>query len=140
MSRQVPVSVVMSRSVYTLDVASKLSAVRRALIANDFHHMPIVDGDVLVGMVSWRDLVRAYREASRSGEGTTLGVDDVLDRSASVEDVMTRDLVTVRDDDSLDRAIDRIADDHIHSVLVLDAEEELVGIITDKNIIEYLAN
>ena len=51
---------------------------------------------------------------------------------------MTRELVTVRDDDPLTRAIDLIADGHIHSVLVLDADESLVGIVTDKNIVEYL--
>jgi CBS domain-containing protein len=53
---------------------------------------------------------------------------------------MTRELVTVRDDDPLDRAIDEIADAHIHSVLVLDGDERLVGILTDKNIVEFLAS
>ena len=138
MPRKTLVETVMTHKVHTLDVAAKLSDVRHALIANEFHHMPIVDGERLVGMVSWRDLVRAYRSARNASESSD--IDAALDQSTSIEEVMTRELVTVRDDDPLDRAIDEIADAHIHSVLVLDGEERLVGILTDKNIVEFLAS
>ena len=138
MPRKTLVETVMTHKVHTLDVAAKLSDVRHALIANEFHHMPIVDGERLVGMVSWRDLVRAYRSARNASESSD--IDAALDQSTSIEEVMTRELVTVRDDDPLDRAIDEIADAHIHSVLVLDGDERLVGILTDKNIVEFLAS
>lgn len=140
MTRKTPVSVVMTRHVHTLDVSSKLSVVRHALISAEFHHMPIVDGGFLVGIVSWRDLVRAYRKAMGPEESDPVTIDEVLDQSESIEQVMTKELVTLREDDPLDRAIDLIADGHIHSVLVLDDEERLVGIVTDKNIVEYLAS
>ena len=130
----------MTHKVHTLDVTQKLSSVRHALIANEFHHMPIMDGERLVGIVSWRDLVRAYRSDRDENASDALDIDGSLDRNSTVADIMTTDLVTVRDDDPLDRAIDEIADAHIHSVLVLDSDERLVGILTDKNIIEFLAS
>jgi CBS domain-containing protein len=136
----VPISTIMTRSVQTLDVNSKLSEVRRALITHEFHHMPIVDGDRIVGMISWRDLARAYRTAHNVDASDPFGIDDVLDRSSRIEEAMTRELVTVHDDDSIDRAIDLIADAHLHSVLVIDSEERLVGIVTDKDIVEYLSS
>jgi CBS domain-containing protein len=134
------ISTIMTSNVHTLDVNSKLSELRRALIANGFHHMPIVDGNRLVGMISWRDLVRAYRNARIGDVSDPFGIDDVLDRSSRIEEAMTRELVTVRDDDSIDHAVDLIADAHVHSVLVLDSEERLVGIVTDKDIVAYLAS
>lgn len=140
MPRKTLVSTVMTHKVHTLDVTQKLSDVRHALIANEFHHMPIMDGGRLVGIVSWRDLVRAYRSDRDEGASEALDIDGALDRNSTVADIMTTDLVTVRDDDPLDRAIDEIADAHIHSVLVLDSDERLVGILTDKNIIEFLAS
>lgn len=140
MSPRTPVSAVMTRSVRTLDVNAKFSEVRRALVANEFHHMPIVDGDALVGILSWRDLVRAYRTARRgAATGDPFALDDLLDRTTSIEQVMSKDLVTLREDEPLERAIDLIADGHIHSVLVLDDDDKLVGIVTDKDIIAYLA-
>jgi CBS domain-containing protein len=139
MAQTVPVSFVMTRDVHTVDVSSKLSVVRHALIAAGFHHMPIVDGDRVVGIVSWRDLVRAYRAVRGAETSDPIAVDEVLDERTSIADVMTRKLVSVRDDDPLDRAIDVIADGELHSVLVLDEDDRLVGIVTDKNLIEYLA-
>ena len=138
MTLTAPISTIMTRGVHTLDVSAKLSEVRRALITNDFHHMPIVDGKRLVGMISWRDLVRAYRNAHNTDAPDPFGIDDALDESSRIEDAMTRELVTVRDDDSIDRAIDLIADAHVHSVLVLDSESRLAGIVTDKDIVDYL--
>jgi CBS domain-containing protein len=139
MIRQTPISFVMTRDVHTVELSSKLSTVRHALIAAGFHHMPIMDGNRLVGMVSWRDLVHAYRAARGPAESDPIAIDDLLDQSTSIGEVMTRELVTVHADDPLDLAIDLISDGQIHSVLVLDAEKQLVGIVTDKNIIEYLA-
>jgi CBS domain-containing protein len=134
-----PVSTIMTRSVRTLDVSAKLSEVRRALITHEFHHMPIVEAGKLVGMVSWRDLVRAYRGARDADASDPFHIDEVLDKSARIAESMTRNLVTVRDDDPIDRAVDLIADAHVHSVLVLDSDEQLVGIVTDKDIVQYLS-
>jgi CBS domain-containing protein len=138
MPRKTLVSEIMTRDVHTLEVTSKLSVVRHALVANEFHHMPVVDDGRLVGVLSWRDIVRAFRGARGDGEVSTFEIDDLLDQYISIEELMTKELVTVRDDDVLDRAIDKIADGHIHSVLVLDGDERLVGIVTDKNIMEFL--
>ncbi len=140
MPRRTPVSVAMTRHVRTLDLDSKPSEIRRTLIANEFHHMPIVDGNRLVGIVSWRDLVRAYRSAQAADEEDLRTTDQVLDQNVTVAELMTRELITLRADDPLDRAIDLIADASVHSVLILDDDKTLVGIVTDKNIVEYLSS
>lgn len=137
MPQKTPVSTLMATSPRTVEVDAKLSDVRRALIANDFHHMPIVDDGQLVGMISWRDLVRAYR-ASRHDDA--MPVEQLLDESNSVRELMSTDLVTLPPDANISRAIDLIADGHIHSVLVVDENEQLVGIVTDKNLVEFLTS
>jgi acetoin utilization protein AcuB len=137
MPRKTPVSVLMASKLRTIDVDAKLSDVRRALIANDFHHMPIVEAGQLVGMISWRDLVRAYR-ASRRDEG--MSIEQLLDDASSIRELMSTELVTLPPDASVERAIDLIAKGQIHSVLIVDANEQLVGIVTDKNLVEYLAS
>lgn len=137
MPRHTPVSTLMTRAVRTLDVGAKLSEARRALVAGDFHHLPVDDGERLVGIVSWRDLVRVYRDAARE-PGETF--DDVLDRSATLEAVMSRELVTLREDEPVERAIDRIADGSVHSVLVVDADDHLAGIVTDEDLVAYLSS
>jgi len=46
--------------------------------------------------------------------------------------------VTVQAGDSVEQAIERIADGTIHSVLVLDEGRRLVGIVTDTDLLDYL--
>jgi CBS domain-containing protein len=137
MSRKTPISELMTTHIHTLEVGAKLSEVRRMLTEQRVHHLPIVDKGVLVGMVSSRDLVGILRRAKTvPGES----IDQTLDRSSTVAKVMSSQLVTVRSDESVEQAIERIADGSVHSVLVLDAGRRLVGIVTDTDLLDYLCD
>jgi CBS domain-containing protein len=135
MSRTTPISHLMTSRVRSLGIDAKLSEVRQLLKRENFHHVPIVDGERLVGIVSSRDLIRVLRDAEPDA---SLGVDEQLDLSSTVGRVMSRDLVTVLADESVELAIDLIADGRIHSVLVVDESERLVGIVTDADLLDYL--
>lgn len=135
MPKKTPVSQVMTSHVRTVDIDAPLSDVRRVLSEGGFHHVPVVDDGVLVGMVSTSDLLRVYRAGAAT---TPEEIDDLLDRSATLADTMSTELVTLRADDPVERAIDRIADGALHSVLVLDAERRLVGIVTDTDLLDFL--
>jgi CBS domain-containing protein len=137
MSRKTPISELMTTPVRTLGVDARLSEVRRALTQEDIHHLPIVEDGILVGMISSRDLVRILREAK---PGAAESVDEILDRSSSVAKLMSSELVTARANDSVDRAIELIAEGSIHSVLVLDASRHVVGIVTDTDLLDYLCS
>lgn len=137
MTRSTPISELMTSPVRTVNRDAKLSEVRRALTRARVHHLPVVDGHRLVGIVSSRDLLRVHR-ASRSGAAER--ADDLLDRASSVSELMSTDLVTMRSDESVDTAIALIADGTIHSVLVIDREERLVGIVTATDLLDYLCS
>jgi CBS domain-containing protein len=135
MSRKTPISQLMSKHVRTLDVDAKLSEARRVLTQERIHHLPIVERGVVVGLLSSRDLVGILREAKAGGSES---VDAVLDRCSTIRNAMSTPLVTLRPDDPLERAIDLIADGSIHSLLVLDADRRLAGIVTDTDLLDYL--
>jgi len=135
MPKTTPISHLMTSRVHSLGIDAQLSEVRQLLKRESCHHVPIIDGERLAGMVSSRDLVRVLRDAVPVA---SLGVDELLDRSATVSQVMSRDLVTMCDDENVDRAIDLIADGHLHSVLVVDESHRLVGIVTDTDLLDYL--
>jgi CBS domain-containing protein len=135
MSRRATVSELMTKRVRTLGVDAKLSEARRALSEERIHHLPVVEGGKLVGVLSSRDLVRILREAKAGG---AQDVDAILDRTASVREAMTPVLVALRPDDPVERAVDLISDGTIHSLLVLDEQRRLVGIVTDTDLLDYL--
>ncbi len=127
----------MTSPVRTVAVDAKPSEVRSVLTRAGIHHVPVVDGDTLVGIVSSRDLLRVYRAGRSPG---SVGGDDLLDRGPSVGEIMSRELVTLGSHESVDAAVDLIASGRIHSVLVLDREERLVGIVTDTDLLDYLCS
>ncbi len=135
MPRRTRITEIMTRDVVSVDPSVPMSEVRRILASEAFHHLPVLEGETPVGMISSNDLLRVMRkQALVDGEDR----DEALDRATSVEQTMQTDLVTVREDDTVDRAIDLLADGERHSVLVVDREEALVGIVTNIDVLDWL--
>lgn len=82
-------------------------------------HLPVMDRDRLVGVLSERDLrgVRAFLDYARGELGPTVG------------ELCSRDLLVVGPDDPLDEAATAMADRRVGAALVVDGTE-LVGIMT----------
>jgi CBS domain-containing protein len=135
MPRTTPISEIMTTPVRTVSIDANLSEARQVMNEDDIHHVAVVDGDTLMGIITSTDLVRIYRKAG-GGEGKD--VDEVLDRASTVSAAMSTDLVTIRKDDSVERAVDLVADGAIHSVLVVDDRERLVGIVTVLDLLDFL--
>lgn len=129
-----PVSHLMTSHVRTAAVDDDLRTVWKVLLEERCHHVPIVENDRLVGIISTRDLLRVARE--RGFDRIEQGIEGI----EVARDVMSTDLVTVQDDDPVEIAIDRIADGRIHALLVLDAGGALAGIVTDHDLLYYLGS
>ena len=134
MTRSTPISEVMTSSVRTAEVATRVGELHRLLREERCHHLPIADGNRLVGVVSARDLLRFARE--RGIKGSAGWAED----ETTAGTLMSTKLVTVRAHEPIEVAIDCIADGHIHSVLVLDKEDRLVGILTEKDLLAFLGS
>ena len=131
MVRTTPISEIMTTNVRTAAVADKLSDVRHMMVEGKFHHLPIVDGNSLVGILSARDLIRIARTGSKPSGA-------VLDQCSTIAESMRTDLVTMQFDESVERAIDLLSDGAVHSVIVLGRDNRLVGIVTNVDILDYL--
>ncbi len=49
---------VMSSKLVTLDVSDPVSKARRLFESSSIHHLPVVSGDELVGIMTWSDFLR----------------------------------------------------------------------------------
>jgi CBS domain-containing membrane protein len=125
----------MTEDVETVQVGDPMSAVRRLMMKGGFHHVPVLDGLNLVGILSARDLMRL---SFALGEKASEGVDAALDARYALEKVMEKDLVTLRDDEPILTAVNALADGSLHSVLIVNKADSLVGIITNIDLLEYL--
>ncbi len=56
-----PVSAIMSADPVTVDAGDTVAHAIEKMIAGDFHHLPVLDGGALIGMVYSDDIPEEYR-------------------------------------------------------------------------------
>ncbi len=132
--RSVTIREVMTSHVRTAHPDQTLLEVWRMLTDERCHHIPVVDSGRPIGMISTRDLVRVARK--HGSEKLSAG----LYGHETAADVMTRGLETIYADEPVEAAIDRIGVGEFHALVVLDDEEKLAGIVTNHDLLHYLAN
>ncbi len=88
-------------------------------------------------MITRADLVRVVKERFRSqADGTGLNAPDEL----LAEDAMNFGLLTLYPDDPLYDAMDLIARHHVTGLPIVDRGMNLLGIITEKDVLRSLAD
>lgn len=135
MKRNEPIKTIMSSDVTTVNVTQKLSEVRRLMSEQQIHHVPVVSGTKLVGMLSATDMVRLSFSAYGTDERA---VDAMLDHEFSIEKVMQTDLVTIKTSETVRDAARILRAGQFHSLPVVDEEHALAGIVTSTDLIRYL--
>lgn len=93
----------------------------------DLHHVPVVSGKKVVGIVSSKDLLDFFAsDAERAPAEVTL------------EEVMTRDPETVRKDASIREAIRVLAHSTFRCLPVVDADGEVYDVLTTRDLVLFL--
>lgn len=97
--------------------------------SSGIRHLPVVREGKLVGILSDRDvLLRATRE--KSGE--------ISVPHLKVGEVMTKNLVTCDEQDSIETCALRMVENRIHALPVVDAQGMLLGILTSTDLLKLL--
>ncbi len=130
-----PITHIMTTDVITVNTSNKLSEVRRLMADNSIHHMPVVDGQRLTGIISYSDILEL---------SFTESVTDPIQRDAFLDDrctitaLMNSDVVTVSNNATLRDAAKALVGGRIHSVPVVDGKGHLSGMITSTDLIRTL--
>jgi len=138
MDTKINVESIMTRKVATLLEEENLRQVREKLMGHAFNHLPVVDSGKVVGMLSQRDLLRH----------TVAGVDESLvarSREARyleetfVRDVMRTQVLTIGPTQSIKEAAQLMLRHRIGALPVTSADQTLLGIITENDIVRLYA-
>jgi acetoin utilization protein AcuB len=97
-------------------------------------HLPVVQENRLVGVVTWTDLLRAALPPLVSAE---MSRSLSLPQDLKVSDVMTREVITVSPGDTVEEAATLMRRHRIGCLPVLD-REQLVGIVTKSDLFDAL--
>jgi CBS domain-containing protein len=112
---------VMTPDVVTIQPGTSVRDAAKRMIREKKGPLPIVEGDRAVGIVTDRDLVAHVLAEGRDPDST------------KVDDVSSRDLVTISPDRDVNEARQLMTQRQLDRVLVVE-DERLVGIISEADI------
>ncbi|MEN0063869.1 MAG: CBS domain-containing protein [Myxococcota bacterium] len=133
MRRSERVSKWMTTEVRSVQVGQKLSEVNALMQEHGFHHVPVVEGSKLVGILSSTDLLRVSYEYGIDQRQTNAVLDDTI----TVAQLMSEP-TTVDESATLREALELLAEGQFHAVPVVDQGTQLVGILTTTDVVRHL--
>lgn len=119
------ISEFMTKSPYTAAVDMPLLEAQEILREHDIRHLPVLDGEKLVGMLSDRNLKEAL--ASPGGE------------KFLVEDAMMPDVFAVSPDTELSTVVEEMAAEKYGCALIQEKDGKVIGVFTTVDACRLLA-
>ena len=135
MKKNEPIEKVITRNVVTTHTGQKLSDVRKIFAKEGFHHMPVVSGRKIIGMISASDILGITVEGFGSDERS---MDAYLDHQFSIEGLMRTELRILPSNATIADAAEILSNGNLHSVPVVDEDGRLEGIVTSTDLIRFL--
>jgi acetoin utilization protein AcuB len=125
----------MSKNVITVDENDSMQDAIKHLKEHDIRMLPVMKRGKLAGIITDRDLKRAS-----ASDATTLEVHELLYllSKIKVKDIMTRDVITVPPDFTVEETAQVLQKNRISGAPVVDANGQLVGTITQTDLFRVL--
>ncbi|KUO41111.1 MAG: hypothetical protein AVW06_04685 [Hadesarchaea archaeon DG-33-1] len=130
------VSYYMTRNVVTAEPELQIREAARRMISRGVRRLPVVRFLELLGIVTSVDIMRYFGTSKMFGYMATGRVDEAI--SMGVETIMTRDLLTVAPETDVGEAARLMVDRGCGGLPVIE-RDELVGIVTERDMLELLA-
>ncbi len=130
---------VMTKKIITIGADETLSTASEIMDKNHFRHLPVVEGEKLIGILSKTDLLRLGFNDRLGDLETQIGSNlyDVL----TVGQVMVAHPMFIAEETPLAEASKKMIDEQFHALPVVNSDNKLSGIITTSDALNfYISN
>ncbi|MER2294587.1 MAG: CBS domain-containing protein [Desemzia incerta] len=121
----------MTADVVTVNEETKVLEALDLMKEHDFHRLPVVRNERMVGLVT-EEIISDNSPST----ATSLSIHELnyLLTKTTVGDIMNKEVPTIGPNDLLEEAATRMRDSKVTVLPVIEHEDQVVGIITDKDI------
>ena len=127
---------VMKTQLVTLNADSKLGFANDIMYLGRIRHLPVMKGETVVGILTQRDLYRASLTSILTNWKENK---EFLD-SVKVSEVMTKNVITVAPDATIEEAAQIMIDKKVGGLPVVKEKNTLVGLITETDVLQYFVD
>ncbi|WP_338732827.1 CBS domain-containing protein [Mangrovimonas cancribranchiae] len=130
-----PISDIMTKKVITLKTTDDLETAELLFKTHNIRHIPVVNGNDIVGMLSYTDLLRiSFADAVNEDDNT---VESLVYNMFTIDQVMAKKLISVPPTATIKEVAEILAMREFHALPVLQ-ERTIVGIVTTTDLIKYM--
>ena len=112
-----------------------LHDVNKIFRENMIHHVPVLDGNKPIGIISTNDIFKLIFNIDIQDEKVT---DEILDHNFSIESVMSKDLITLPITSTIKDVAEVLRFSTVHSIIITNQVGEFEGIVTSTDLIDHL--
>ncbi len=129
------ISTIMSTDIIALNRDDDLETAEMLFKRHKIRHIPVVREDVVIGMLSYTDLLRiSFADAV---DETETEVDTLVYNMFTIDQVMAKNIITVKSTATIKEVAEILATQEFHALPVVD-NGMIVGIVTTTDLINYL--
>ena len=133
MKKNEPISSIMTKELVTLTLEDTLYSAEKRMKKNHIRHMPVVQDDKLIGLISLSDLQRVSFIDAYGKEGTE---DTPIYNMLDITALMIKNPLTASPQPTILEVSKLLASKEFHSLPVVE-KDKLVGIITTTDLLHY---
>lgn len=134
MKSKLPVSRIMTQRMASVRPEDNLEHVRQIFEGHGFHHIPVVEGSKLTGIVSYTDYLRIIHDYFSNLESKPAS--EKLLQTLTVKDMMTENPVCMKPNDTVETALRVFRENQFHALPVTDEHGKLLGILTTYDVMK----
>ncbi|GAL68127.1 CBS domain-containing protein [Jejuia pallidilutea] len=135
MIRKAPISMIMTEHVITLKRNDNLEKAEKLFKQYKIRHIPVVEDNTIVGMLSYSDLLRlSFADVTDDND---TAADVMVYSMFTIDQIMKKKIVCVSPSNSIKEVAEILAKKEFHALPVVN-NNKLVGIVTTTDLINYL--
>ena len=126
----------MTKNIVTVNLKDLISVAKQKMDSLSVNHIPVLEEKKLKGMISRIDILRysdseAYKIDEREESVA-------IDQHLTIEKIMATNMTVLSEDDTVRAAVKVLTTSAFNSLPIVNAENELVGLVTSKDLLGYL--
>lgn len=127
----------MTTAVVSVPVTAPAADGAARLTVSRLHVLPVLDGQILVGLLHERDVTQAVGRAQAIHGKTLMGAQFLLD-GRTVRDLMRAPSGVLRESTPLHDALTRMLELDVHGLPVIDLDGTLLGVVTISDVLRAM--
>jgi acetoin utilization protein AcuB len=141
MDKHIAVASIMTTPVITVRPNDTMEKVQNIFKQHTIHHIPVVDGEgVVTGIISKTDYLKLLHGFTLFRTQKAETYNDAVLRSLLAREVMTKQVATLRPNDSAAMAASFFRENLFHAIPIVDQDKKLLGIVTTYDLLNYAFN